>query len=74
MLLRGWALFNQGKIERGMTEMRPTASYLAMSGASLVEIAEVRGHKTLQMVRRCAHLSKAHTAGALERMVGRFLE
>jgi hypothetical protein len=45
-----------------------------MSGASLVEIAEVLGHKTLQMVRRYAHLSEAHTAGVVERMVGRFLE
>ncbi|MEE8289852.1 MAG: site-specific integrase [Candidatus Tectomicrobia bacterium] len=37
------------------------ASYLAMNGASLVEIAEVLGHKTLQMVKRYAHLSEAHT-------------
>ena len=44
------------------------ASYLAMNGASLAEIAEVLGHKTLQMVRRYAHLSEAHTAGVLERM------
>jgi len=28
------------------------ASYLAMNGASLAEIAEVLGHKTLQMVKR----------------------
>jgi integrase len=39
-----------------------TASYLAMNGASLSEIAEVLGHKTLQMVKRYAHLSEAHTA------------
>ena len=32
------------------------ASYLAMNGASLSEIAEVLGHKTLQMVKRYAHL------------------
>ncbi len=38
------------------------ASYLAMNGASLAEIAEVLGHKTLSMVRRYAHLSEAHTA------------
>lgn len=38
-----------------------TASYLAMNGASLSEIAEVLGHKTLQMVKRYAHLSEAHT-------------
>lgn len=34
------------------------ASYLAMNGASLAEIAEVLGHKTLQMVKRYAHLSE----------------
>jgi integrase len=38
-----------------------TASYLAMSGATLSEIAEVLGHKTLQMVKRYSHLSEAHT-------------
>lgn len=47
------------------------ASYLAMSGASLVEIAAVLGHKTLQMVQRYAHLSDAHTAGVVERMTTR---
>jgi integrase len=49
------------------------ASYLAMNGASLPEIAEVLGHKTLQMVKRYAHLSEAHTAGVVERMNERFL-
>ena len=44
------------------------ASYLAMNGASLAEIAEVLGHKTLQMVKRYAHLSEAHTAGVVARM------
>ena len=44
------------------------ASYLAMSGASLVEIADVLGHKTLQMVKRYAHLSEQHTAGVVARM------
>jgi integrase len=47
------------------------ASYLAMNGASLAEIAEVLGHKTLQMVKRYAHLSEAHTAGVVERMNSR---
>jgi integrase len=45
-----------------------TASYLAMNGASLAEIAEVLGHKTLQMVKRYAHLSEAHTASVVARM------
>lgn len=44
------------------------ASYLAMNGASLAEIADVLGHKTLQMVKRYAHLSEAHTASVVERM------
>jgi len=35
-----------------------TASYLAMNGASLAEIAEVLGHKTLSMVKRYAHLGQ----------------
>jgi integrase len=72
--------WEQARAQAGLEDFRfhdlrhSTASYLAMSGASLVEIAEVLGHKTLQMVRRYAHLSEAHTAGVLERMVGRFLE
>jgi integrase len=45
-----------------------TASYLAMNGATLAEIAEVLGHKTLAMVKRYAHLSEAHTAGVVARM------
>ena len=44
------------------------ASYLAMNGASLAEIAEVLGHKTLQMVKRYAHLSEGHTAIVVESM------
>jgi integrase len=44
------------------------ASYLAMNGASLLEIAEALGHKSLAMVKRYAHLSEAHTRGVVERM------
>lgn len=47
------------------------ASYLAMNGASLNEIAEVLGHKTLSMVKRYAHLSEAHTASVVEKMNAR---
>jgi integrase len=50
-------------------DLRHTAaSYLAMNGATLAEIAEVLGHKTLQMVKRYAHLSEAHTASVVDRM------
>ena len=44
------------------------ASYLAMSGASLAEIAEVLGHKTLSMVKRYTHLSDTHTRSVVARM------
>ena len=45
-----------------------TASYLAMNGASLAEIAEILGHKTLQMVKRYAHLSESHTSKVVAKM------
>lgn len=44
------------------------ASYMLMNGASIAELAEVLGHKTLQMVKRYSHLSEAHTKGLVERM------
>jgi integrase len=36
-----------------------TASYLAMNGASLAEIAEILGHKTLAMVKRYVSIDRA---------------
>lgn len=45
-----------------------TASYLAMNGASLAEIAEVLGHKTLSMVKRYAHLSEGHVSNVVASM------
>ena len=45
-----------------------TASYLAMSGASQLEIAEVLGHRTLQMVKRYSHLSESHVKGLISRL------
>ena len=48
-------------------DLRHTAaSYFAMDGASLLEIAEILGHKTLAMVQRYAHLTKKHTAKIME--------
>lgn len=49
------------------------ASYLAMSGATLAEIAEVLGHRTLAMVKRYAHLTESHTLRVARRMAQRFL-
>jgi integrase len=45
-----------------------TASYLAMNGASMGEIADILGHKTLQMVKRYSHLSDEHKRGVVESM------
>lgn len=44
------------------------ASYLAMNGATIAEIAEVLGHKTLQMVKRYSHLTEQHTAKVVAKM------
>jgi integrase len=50
-------------------DLRHTAaSYLAMNGATTAEIAEILGHKTLQMVKRYSHLTEQHTSKVLERM------
>lgn len=49
------------------------ASYLAMSGASLIDIAAILGHKTLAMVKRYSHLSEQHTSAAVDRMAEKFL-
>ena len=50
-------------------DLRHTAaSYLAMNGASLAEIAEVLGHKSLTITKRYAHLSAAHTRSVVEKM------
>jgi integrase len=45
-----------------------TASYLAAQGASLLEIADTLGHKTLSMVKRYSHLAQSHKVSAIERM------
>lgn len=44
------------------------ASYLAMNGATIAEIAEVLGHKTLAMVKRYAHLTDSHVSKVVGRM------
>jgi len=46
-----------------------TASMLAAQGASLLEIADVLGHKTLAMVKRYSHLVVDHKAKVIEEMI-----
>ena len=45
-----------------------SGSYLAMGGASTREIAEILGHKTLQMAMRYSHLSQKHSASVVRTM------
>jgi integrase len=53
-------------------DLRHTAaSYLAMSGVSLVEIAKLLGHRTLSMVARYSHLSDEHIVATGEKLAAR---
>ena len=46
------------------------ASYLAMNGASLLEIADVLGHKQIQMTKRYAHLCIDHKQKLINSVLG----
>lgn len=53
-------------------DLRHTAaSYLAMSGVSLVEISKILGHRTMQMVSRYSHLSDGHIVATGEKLAQR---
>ncbi len=55
-------------------DLRHTAaSYLAMSGATLPELAAFLGHRTLAMVQRYAHLTDSHSRSVAKRMAEKFL-
>jgi len=45
-----------------------TGSYLAMDGASAIDLAAVMGHKSLEMVKRYAHLSEGHVSSVVDSM------
>jgi integrase len=45
------------------------ASRLVMAGVDLRTVAELMGHKTIQMTMRYAHLAPAHQLAAVERLV-----
>lgn len=47
------------------------ASRLVMAGVDLRTVAELLGHRTLQMVMRYSHLAPEHQASAVDRLVGR---
>lgn len=46
------------------------ASMLAMNGASLLEIAQVLGHKSITMTQRYSHLCTEHKASLTDRVFG----
>ena len=49
------------------------ASYMAMSGASLREIAELLGHSTIHMTMLYTHLMPSHTHSVVEKMAAQWL-
>jgi len=68
---KAWGrVLKEAKIENfRFHDLRHTcASYLAMNGASLMELANILGHKTLSMVQRYAHVSEDHTAPIQKKM------
>jgi len=52
-------------------DLRHTAaSYLAMAGATLLEVAEVLGHRELSVTKRYSHLATEHKANLVNRVLG----
>ena len=51
-----------------------TASYLTMNGATLAEVAEALGHRTLVMAKRYSHQSGEHVRSTFERIANRLDE
>jgi len=71
-IMKSWykALDNAGIKDFRFHDLRHTcASYLAMRKCSLAEIADILGHKTLQMTKRYSHLSDAHKQSVVERVM-----
>lgn len=68
---RAWerAVSDAGLQDFHFHDLRHTcASYLMMNGASTGEVANVLGHKSLQMVQRYAHISDPHKAHVVANM------
>lgn len=68
MRVRFYKVLETAKIENcRFHDLRHTvASHIAMNGGSLLDIAQVTGHKTMQMVKRYSHLTQKHVAGLLQ--------
>ncbi len=50
-----------------------TASYIAMNGGTLLDIAEILGHKSLVMARRYSHLTQKHTKSVMDNVTKKML-
>lgn len=67
----GTALTAAGIKDFRFHDLRHTcASYLAQDGASLLEIADVLGHRQLSVTKRYSHLTTAHKARLVSRVLG----
>jgi integrase len=70
---RGWfpAVLEEAKIEAYTwhCNRHTFASRLVMAGVDLRTVAELLGHRTLQMVMRYSHLTHEHQATAVDRLV-----
>jgi integrase len=70
---RGWfpTALEEAKIEgySWHCNRHTFASRLVMAGVDLRTVAELLGHRTLQMVMRYSHLAPAHQASAVDRLV-----
>lgn len=64
-----WAVERAKLTDFKFHDLRHTAaSTLAMNGATLAELAEVLGHRTLAMVKRYSHFTEGHTGDLMERL------
>ncbi|MBK8104716.1 MAG: tyrosine-type recombinase/integrase [Betaproteobacteria bacterium] len=51
--------------------MRHTAaSHLAQNGATLLEIADLLGHRQMSMTKRYSHLASGHRSALVNRVMG----
>ncbi len=63
-----------GLVDFRFHDLRHTAaSYLAMSGATLTDIAHILGHRKLATTLRYAHLTEDHRSEVVRRMEAKFL-
>ena len=76
---RPYIFFKQWKRVREEAELKDfrfhdlrhtTASYLAQNGATLLEIADVLGHKQIEVTKRYAHLCIEHKSSLINRVMG----